>query len=134
MASSGSGGGKAAEYKAVKVDIHMTLVQAKHSPDLGPPAPGAIDALKDWQRRGIYIWLSCGGFRGDSADYKAKVKLWLSRHGIDPSRGIGFMPDQKYMADISDRAVPFKDWSQAKAEADKRLASLEKEGSPDAKA
>lgn len=133
LSNSGSGGGDPKEYKAVKVDIHQTLVEAKHSPELGTPAPGAIEALKDWQQRGVHIWLSCGGFRGDSADYKKKVRLWLARHGVDPYKGIGFWPDQKYMADISDRAIAFKDWKSAKAEADRRLAYLEKEGSPDAR-
>jgi hypothetical protein len=128
----GSGGGDPKEYKAVKVDIHQTLVQSKHSPELGPPAPGAIEALKAWQQAGVQIWLSCGGFRGDSADYKKKLRLWLQRYGIDPDKGVGFLPDQKYMADISDRAVPFTDWASARKEADRRLASLAKEGNPDA--
>lgn len=132
MAEAGSGGGNPAEYRAVKIDIHMTLVSSKHSPDLGSPEPGAIEAIKDWQKRGIHIWLSCGGFRGDSGAYKKKVRLWLARYGIDPDQGVSFMPDQKYMADISDRAVPYTDWKTAKAEADRRLAILDKEGNPDA--
>ena len=130
----GSAGGHWREYRAVKVDIHQTLVRAKHSPDLSEPEPGAIEALKHWQQQGIHIWLSCGGFRtgSDAEDYKAKVKRWLARHGVDPDQGIGFMPDQKYMADISDRAIQFKDWKSARAEADRRLAALEQHHDPDA--
>lgn len=127
----GSAGGDWKEYLAVKIDIHQTMVTASHSPELGTPEPGAIAAIKEWQKRGVFVWLSCGGFRPPADDYKKKVKLWLARHGIDPDKGIGFMPDQKYVIDISDRAIQFKDWPSAKAEADRRLAKLERTHTPD---
>lgn len=127
----GSAGGDWREYRAVKIDIHQTMVKAHHSPDLGTPEPGAVEFIKDLQKRGVAVWLSCGGFRPPAADYKQKVKLWLARHGIDPDKDIYFLPDQKYIIDISDRAIPFTDWPAARKEAERRLAELERTHNPD---
>lgn len=129
----GSAGGDWKEYMAVKIDIHQTLVRAHHSPDLGTPEPGSVEAIKTWQKEGVFVWLSCGGFRPGKGtqEYKQTVRRWLQRHGIDPDDGIGFMPDQKYIIDISDRAIEFKDWPSARREADRRLAELRRTHDPD---
>ena len=128
----GSAGGDWKEYLAVKVDIHQTMVKAHHSPDLGTPEPGSVEFIKEMQKRGVVVWLSCGGFRPPAEVYKKKVRTWLASHGIDPDKNIRFMVDQKYVIDISDRAIQFKDWPSARREAERRLADLERTHNPDA--
>lgn len=127
----GSSGGTWEEYKAVKIDIHQTMVIADHAPDLGKPEPGAIRFMKMCQTRGYFIWLSCGGFRGSSTEFKAKVTKWLKSYGLDTQQ-IGFMPDNRYIIDISDRAVQFDgNWNKIQVETQKRMDSLERTKDPD---
>jgi hypothetical protein len=129
-----SGGGDWKQYKAVKVDIHQTMVQADHAPELGAPTPGVVGFLHHVQDRGYRIVLSCGGFRGGAAEdasFKQKVTAWLKKNRIDTDR-VDFSPDERYIIDISDRAVTYRgDWGAMWAETKSRMDHLEKTKSPD---
>lgn len=122
------------DYRAVKIDIHQTLVQAQHAPDLGAPTPGVLVFLRRVQQKGYHVILSCGGFKGGAAgdaEFKDKVVAWLKQHGVDP-RGVTFLPDERYIIDISDRAVTFRgDWDAMWRETLNRMDHLEATRSPD---
>lgn len=124
------------DYRAVKVDIHQTMVQATHAPDLGAPTPGSVTFLRRVQQSGYHLILSCGGFRGGAAEDQAfedKVKAWLKANGLssDPAL-VTFLPDERYIIDISDRAVTFRgDWDAMWKETLNRMNNLERTHSPD---
>lgn len=122
------------EYRAIKLDIHQTMVQAAHAPELGAPTPGVVTFMRRVQSKGYHIILSCGGFRGGAAEdaaFEGKVRAWLKTNGVD-AKGVTFLPDDRYIIDISDRAITFRgDWNEMWAETQNRIAQLERTHSPD---
>jgi len=75
------------------VDFDGTIVDHRY-PDTGPPAPGAIEWLREWQKNGAKIILFT--MRSDSQQEGAVLKLavqFLKGYGIE-LYGINENPDQ----------------------------------------
>jgi hypothetical protein len=115
--------------KTIAVDFDGTLCDFNY-PDIGPPKPGAIEALTRFRAEGyqVVIW-SCrtcsyymdifcpdGEAPADRKVYQ-DMKAWLDRHGV-PYDWIDMGDKGKPMCDfyVDDKAVRFKDnWPEVEA-------------------
>ncbi len=122
-------------YRWVKCDIHGCLSTAEHAPDLGSPKPGAVAFVKAVLAvPGWGLLASCGGFRSEGNDFKAKCDRWFSRYfGIDRETDrLRYVSDDRYIITINDRGVELNDdWPAIQKLTLDRIKRAEKENDPD---